>query len=651
MDNRENEILKRIETKTNHIETPEGLAPESMEQRLESSSRPHQKKKIYYRLAGVAAACLVLVISGVILAGSYRRNQDKIEQGGSALNDMLAAADNYDEVYKYLQDSSAKDGNSWRLFGNDTAGMVEESAVEDSSSAASSESTEAQAVGSSDYSDTNIREEGVGEADYVKTDGTYLYVRNNSMTDIEIIDTRNTEMKVVGTISLAKTSEIAEFYIQNDRMMILCRNLAETSYNADAADDIIDSSFYMYDTANTQIITYDISNPAKPEELGDLSQSGTYYSSRFVDGYLYVFSQFYPNVTCARDDIVGYIPFVDGDAITESRILLPAGRQGTQYMVITAVAIDAPDKTADSKAVFTYGGQCYVSGENIYIYEVQYKNTLDDNWKYAYNSRTAVRKISYNNGQLEAQAQGTIPGYLDSSFCIDEYDGYLRAVVTVQTDRTTTSAVYVMNDKLETVGKIEGLAEDERVYSARFMGDAGYFVTFRETDPLFSMDLSDPENPQIIGKLKIPGFSEYLHFYGEGLLLGIGMGVDENTQVTDGVKISMFDISDPADIKEIDKYVIKGEYSSDAFYDYKAVVIDAGKNLIGFSTYGTAETYYVFDYDPGEGFTCRLERAVNGTSYSVTRGVYISETFYVIKGNIVEAYSLKTYEKIDDLIL
>ena len=126
------------------------------------------------------------------------------------------------------------------------------------------------------------------------------------------------------------------------------------------------------------------------------------------------------------------------------------------------------------------------------------------------------------------------------------HKGNLRVVTT----EGETNSVYVLDKELKQIGAIEDLAEDERVYSARFMGEVGYFVTFRETDPLFSVDLSDPEKPKIVGELKIPGFSDYLHFYGEDQLLGIGMNVDEETQITDGVKLSMFDISDKTDVKE-----------------------------------------------------------------------------------------------------
>lgn len=212
--------------------------------------------------------------------------------------------------------------------------------------------------------------------------------------------------------------------------------------------------------------------------------------------------------------------------------------------------------------------------------------------------------------------------------------------------------MYVLDEKLKTAGKIKDLAPGERVYSARFFGDTGYFVTFRETDPLFSVDFSDPEHPKILGKLKIPGFSEYLHFYGENRLLGIGMDVDAETQVTGGVKLSMFDISDKGDVKETDTYVIENLFGTDVAYDYKGVLVDVGKNLIGFAGYADGgQKYYLFSYDDGEGFQCLLEEATNGKGIRAPRGLYIGEVLYVVEGNIIEAYSLQTYEKIDDLIL
>ena len=190
------------------------------------------------------------------------------------------------------------------------------------------------------------------------------------------------------------------------------------------------------------------------------------------------------------------------------------------------------------------------------------------------------------------------------------------------------------------------------MYSARFLGDTGYFVTYKETDPLFSVDLSNPKNPKILGRLKIPGFSNYLHFYGEDKLLGIGMDVDKKGDVTDGVKLSMFDISDKKNVKEEHKYTLKDVYSTDVEWDYKAALIDVKKNIIGFPAGGeNRQMYYLFSYTEEKGFQCNMKEKIYGSDALSTRGIYIKDRLYVIHGNVLKAYSLKTYKKVDDCLL
>ncbi len=149
----------------------------------------------------------------------------------------------------------------------------------------------------------------------------------------------------------------------------------------------------------------------------------------------------------------------------------------------------------------------------------------------------------------------------------------------------TKNLVTILDKKLDKISSIENLAKGETIHSARFMGESGYFVTYEQVDPLFSVDLSDPEKPKILGKLKIPGFSEYLHFYGEDRLLGIGMSTDEESGVAEGVKITMFDITDRSDVKEESTLVLDDLYGSHAAYDYKSVLADPEKNVIGLSGY------------------------------------------------------------------
>ena len=219
-----------------------------------------------------------------------------------------------------------------------------------------------------------------------------------------------------------------------------------------------------------------------------------------------------------------------------------------------------------------------------------------------------------------------------------------------EAESDTYNTLYILDENLEELSRITNLAPDEDVYSARFMGDIGYFVTYRQMDPLFSVDLSDPKNPEILGELKIPGFSEYLHPYGEGQLLGIGMDVDETGMVTNGVKLSMFDTSDPKDVQEAAKYVIEEAYSTEVGYNYKAALVDAEENLIGFLAYCEAGvSYFVFSYDE-EGFTCEFEKDMLGYNSNM-RGIYVGDKFYIVTGNTVESFMLESFDKVDDIVL
>lgn len=174
-------------------------------------------------------------------------------------------------------------------------------------------------------------------------------------------------------------------------------------------------------------------------------------------------------------------------------------------------------------------------------------------------------------------------------------------------------------------------------------------MTYEQVDPLFSADLSDPENPKILGALKIPGFSDYLHGYGDGRLLGIGMETDE-AGAQDGVKLSLFDISDPTDVTEVQKTVLEGFYATDLSYNYKLAAIDPKQNLIGFSAYGDGTHYFIYRYDEKEGFVCVLDKEVNSYGSEI-RGLYAGDRFYLVQGNAVESFDLNTFDKIDDLVL
>lgn len=626
MNKNEQNVIDQIRKGAEEIEVPDRLKPDQIRELLENRK---QKKRFPISRIGVLAAACVVVVSGILLWTDQRMGQKNGDTGQNADSQIsaskeLAMAESYDQIYQYVK--SYQDSMMTREAVTYDLGITEEASL-DSSVSANGFGMKQEYGNSGDYSQTNVRQEGVDEGDIVKTDGTYLYVVEENGYVVDIVSVNGGNMEKCGSVTLEKECTIREIYLDTERKRMVL--ISEQDYmTADGG------------TVETEALTYDIADVAEPKEIGRMSQSGNYNTSRMANGYLYLFSTYYVNSPIVREDPSTYVPLINEKEMERSDICLPQVSQGCMYEVITSIDIANPDEICDSTAIFSKGGQTYVSNQNIYYYETQW----EDSDRYT----TTVRKFAYQDGKLEGKAQGSFAGYLNDTFSIDEYQGKLR-VVTTDGD---TNAVYVMDENLEITGAIEDLAKDERVYSARFIGDTGYFVTFRETDPLFSVDLSDPENPRIIGELKIPGFSEYLHFYGEDRLLGIGMAADENTGATEGVKLTMFDISDRTDVKEEATYVIEDAYGTDVAYDYKAVLADPQKNLIGFAAYGIrGEDYYLFTYEEETGFVCRLQEEINGNSSGGTRGLYIGDTLYVIRGNVIEAYDLANSKKSGDIIL
>lgn len=623
MEQHEKEIMDSIRRQTENIEIPERLRPSAVEEQIMKRQKRERRKRYRYALA--AAACLGILGIAYIQTneGNTPRNKiispivEKVHK-----SDKLQMANSYEEIYQLVKGPGQRYGHEIAL--EEEAKGTPEASVENSKNTESS------------YSKTNTRTENVDEGDIVKTDGRYLYVVKEEGNGIGIVDTEGNKLEQITEITLEGEFCISEIYVENSYLIILGTE-SEEIYPAGGAIYRTEYEYAVESVCDTKSIVYDISDKRQPKEIGECLQSGGYSTSRLNNGYLYVFSQYSVN-NPEEERKEQYIPCVNEELLSLDKICMPDTESARNYTVITAIDIQNPSETTDSIGILSDQGLCYASAENIYLYE-----TI---WEEDGGRTTEIRKFSYGEGKLTGVAKTRVNGYLNDSFSIDEYNGYLRLVTTV--DRT--NAVYVLDEKLEETGKIENLAKDERIYSARFMGDIGYFVTYRETDPLFSVDLSDPANPKIIGELKIPGFSEYLHPYGDGLLLGIGMEDDGNDEKDRRVKLSMFDISDPSNVKEIDKIVLKDSYYSTAFEDYKSVLADAEKNLIGFFTYGERETYHIYGYDRVHGFTCKMQETTGKYAWHV-RGVYLQDTFYLIDGNQIESYRLADFEKVDDLIL
>ena len=695
----EQKMIDQISEMSENVDVPDSLKPENIEKLLEGKK---QKKRFRpYQIGLVAAAC-VIVAAGIGMwqygkgtggqtnASSVASSGAQADSGASGGNQnkekkisnskKIKTAGSYEEIYKYIKRAEENSGIAMYARGSNETAAVQEStgsarAVDssaDTAKASMADTGAETAVTDGSYSQTNVRQSGVDEGDIAKTDGTYLYVREDNGRTIDVVDvgqsqvkattnagqsqikttddakqTENTntaddaasnggQLKKYSEITLGEEYTIQEFYVNSDqkKLVIVCQKECSSKENKKTNTDT-------WNQSKTAAVTYNIQDIKNPVKEGEVTQSGTYNSSRMADGYLYLFSEYYMNGNIVKDKPVTYIPLINEKAMSQSSICLPPINTGTMYEVISSIDITKPDETADNKAVLSQGGQMYVSGKNIYYYESE--------WQQNNQTVTTIRKISYNKGKLKTVAQGKVKGYLNDTFSLDEYKGNLRLFTTNDDENLVT----ILDKKLDKISSIDNLAKGESIYSARFLGEAGYFVTYEQVDPLFSVDLSNPKKPKILGKLKIPGFSEYLHFYGENKLLGIGMSTDEESGMSEGVKVTMFDISERTDVREEATLVLDDLYGTNVAYDYKSVLADQQKNRIGFSGYSqNGETYCLLTYNgDAKKFETILKEEVNGNTSQGIRGIYIQDTLYVISGNIIEAYDMNSGEKTGDIIL
>ena len=348
---------------------------------------------------------------------------------------------------------------------------------------------------------------------------------------------------------------------------------------------------------------------------------------------------------------------------------------------------------ADAEEILDRDGEYYTKTQDLEQVYAKYFNEIDSNEKIAYQNelqesmqefvsswskkyqRTAIHKIELNGLDISYAGSGEVPGYLLNQFSLDENDGYLRVATTTGQmwwgagSTTTGNNLYILDEDLEIVGSVEDLAPGERIYSVRFVGDKAYMVTFRQVDPLYVIDLSDEENPKVLGYLKVTGFSNYLQPYDENHLIGIGHEATLEGR-SQGLKISLFDVSDFENPVEVDKYVVEGGWSSsEAEYEHKAVLFDREKNLLVIPVSVNSYDYnnywqgvYVFNVNTdGVGLRGKVnhwqektEIARGDSAYGqpyVRRSLYLDNVLYTISEQKIKANDLNSLDYINSLEL
>jgi len=514
-----------------------------------------------------------------------------------------------------------------------------------------------------DYSTTNVQVEGVDEADIVKTDGSYLYIISKGR--IIIILANPAEARVLSVIKFDGTP--LEIFVNGDKLLVF-----EGMWGG-PIEPFAEKLMYVQYPEKTLVKLYDISDRTNPLLVNNIELSGGYFSSRMIDGYVYVVT----NMSVIRENEMIILPqiSINGEIETVSATDIYYFDDITYpYVFTTITSIDIQSAQPVDEEVFltAYTNCMYVSLNNIYITYTTGQITTARGYE-EWTPSTVVHKISISGGVVEYRGQGEAPGQILNQFSMDEYNGYFRIATTSgeMWNGTGQNNIYVLDGDLNIVGRLEGLAPGEMIYSARFMGDRVYLVTFVRIDPLFVIDLSDPTNPKVLGELKIPGYSDYLHPYDATHVIGIGKETtdspDDDFVLYQGVKLALFDVSDPTNPKEISKYVI-GERGTDSFalYDHRAFLFSRSKNLLvipislvedGMQNWQGA---YVFELSIGGGFT--LKGRIAHSEFSnpemawdytniVSRSLYINDVLYTISEGQVKMNNLADLVEINSVLM
>ena len=435
-------------------------------------------------------------------------------------------------------------------------GMAEESAAMDDATAPGAKN-EAQGDGQS-HGETNVQVAGIDEADVIKNDGRYLYfVAGNRLVIVDAIDPAN--MTVAGRIVLDDMSSFSEMFITGNRLTAIGYSYEENTVNKENNEKKVAPGYIIPGRSFTFAKVYDITDRSNPVMTREFKIEGSPLSTRVKDNKLYLvtnkWAYFYgaEGVQPRAEDIlpVKYDSKAGKDStmINPGEIAYLPNPVDNSFMTISVMEING-NQAVKTETVMGGGSTVYMSHNALYIVKpamyffplLETAVSVDESAEGSATSeeapavaqptkppepKTAIYKYDLTGNTVKYAGTGEVKGDVLNQFSMDEFNGFFRIATTDWGRGESNNNVYILDSNMKNVGAVKNLAPGERIYSVRFSGNTGYVVTFRNMDPLFVLDLSNPSNPKVLGELKIPGFSNYLHPVGDGLLLGLGVDTQE----------------------------------------------------------------------------------------------------------------------------
>ncbi len=547
-----------------------------------------------------------------------------------------------------------------------------------------------------EFSTTNVQVENVDEADIIKTDGNYIYSLSESNVIItDVTDKENP--KEVNKIENSTSSVPVDLLLYNNMLVVIMEDATKSSYNR-----------------TVSVTVYDISNKENINQVKNIELNQRYYSSRLIDGHLYLIAN--GSLKEDSDDNIEtfYKENYEIKAINLKNMYYFKDRPSIYETEIVHMDLNVIDNDIEVQSFLSDVDSIYVSEKNIYMADGYYSSTalsqtlstllslkgvwgfLDEDL-YDYSYKTSIIKLGIQDDySVKFVAKNDIEGETIDQFSFDEYNNNLRVAIQNSDDG---SKIVVFNEKMKLIGETGYVGKNEDMYSSRFIGDRAYLVTYMNTDPLFTFDLSNPKKPKILGELKIPGYSTYLHPYDENHLIGIGINTEErvsrnsygqvigtNVYVT-GMKMALFDVSNLKNPTLVSEVAIGDSRTKSAILDnHKALLFSKEKQLIAIpvtsypkdledeqisgdetvdkviKAYKTSsdyisEGYLVYNINLEDGITQKGTITHNSDSkYSyrnsqMLRGLYINDYLYTVSQHMVKVNKLDTLENVNELAI
>jgi uncharacterized secreted protein with C-terminal beta-propeller domain len=615
------------------------------------------ERKGHSIMAGkITRCCAVVLFLGVL--GCEEPPGPQTETGDPRLKPFASA----DEMKQYIRNQM----QSRSTYRGGFFGIAPVAAMAEDSSAPAAD----------EFSTTNVQEDGVDESDRLKTDGEYLYIA----TDDRIRIVRAVPRDQMAQVSSIPVERVSALYLRGDRLVAISPRGYGGWYGdiggfpgvVGVAEDAPGGGEF---SSKTEVTIVSIADRAAPVIEATLDFDADFVSSRMIEDRLHLVMTTYPNLPAEPDEIpvrpleeiipdhsvtIAGQTVSSGDVAGWDAFLHPVDPDGVGMTIVASLDVTAPQDTLKTTAVLADAGQIYASTSALYVTDTAY--TFWDGQR----ETTDIYKFDLTGESPAYVASGKVDGRVLNQFSMGEHEGHLRVATTKSGTFTfdgvaspSNNAVFVLGadgDTLKTVGSVEGIAPGETIYSARFIGDRGFLVTFVQIDPLFTLDLSDPANPTVVGSLKVPGYSDYIHPLGDDHLLTIGKDADDAGDFAwfGGVQLSVFDVTAFESPKLASKIILGTRGTeSEALYEHKAfnyyeplemlaIPVHLFEGAPSGPEYGTPTFagVYVYHVTPADGLDYRGRLSTDNAAFygmGWTRTAFIGDVLYVVTTDGVQA--------------